>query len=535
MLSADVVVIGAGHNGLVSACYLAQAGHQVIVVEASERIGGMTSSGTLIPEAPQHIIHPCAVDMIFINSTDIVTELRLAELGFRTIPIDPSYAYLHPDGASLAFWRDPERTAREVDGFSPKDGEAYRELVRTLDALLGIALPLMEGDPLRPTFGAVARAVVSAIRHRQGLRGLLPLVTGPAEAAVTERFEHPVVRSALLGLAGGGGPVTAEGSGLGHLMLALLHRIGVVRPAGGMQQLSESLAARLRAAGGLIQTGSAVREIFTSGGRARGVVLDDGAVVSANAVVAACDPYRALHELLPADVVGRSVRARVDAIPSNAYGAAPAVLNLALGAKASLHKRFRRRDGVDITGAALLVGTEESARLAYASSARGELPQDPLLWVAIPSVLDRSQAPPNQDSLYAYVAATPVDPEDGWSAVRSTAEKLIHSKLVQYFDGLDCELGRWFETPDELSGRLGVRNGNVFHVDLSLTRVGPMRPAWGLAGGRTPVDGLVLGSAGSAPGPGVFGAPGRIAARRAGAYLNRVGPSSSLGFHPLRP
>jgi len=143
-----------------------------------------------------------------------------------------------------------------------------------------------------------------------------------------------------------------------------------------------------------------------------------------------------------------------------------------------------------------------------------------LIWAAITTAADPSQAPFGQDSLYLYVAATPVAPLGGWNQIRSAAEKQIHAKADQYFDGLDAELGRWFETPEELSDRLGVRNGNVFHVDLNLTRVGPMRPAWGLAGGRTPVAGLFLGSAGSAPGPGVFGGPGQIAAQRAMTYLH---------------
>ncbi|MFZ0714223.1 phytoene desaturase family protein, partial [Mycobacterium sp.] len=435
------------------------------------------------------------------------------------VPADPSYAYLHPDGASIAFWRDAERTAREVDAFSRSDGRAYRDLVRTLDALLGVALPLMAADPARPSPLALARAAASATRNLRGLRGLLPLVTSPAEATVCERFEHPVVRGALLALAGGAGPVAAEGSGLGHLMLALLHRVGVLRPIGGMQRLSENLAARLQASGGSIRTGTAVREILVSNGRTRGVVLADGSEISARAVVATCDPYRALIELAPAEAVGESVRARVRAIPSNAHGAAPAVMNLALGARAELHERFRRRDCADIRAAALLLGTEQSTRSSYEAAARGDIAEDPLLWAAVTSAADPSQAPPGQDSLYVYIAANPVVATGGWPYVQPVAEKQVLAKLAQFFDGLDSELGRWFETPDELSARLGVRNGNVFHVDLNLTRIGPMRPAWGLAGGRTPVQGLVLGSAGSAPGPGVFGAPGHLAARRASAYL----------------
>ena len=220
-------------------------------------------------------------------------------------------------------------------------------------------------------------------------------------------------------------------------------------------------------------------------------MLDDGSEISARAVVAACDPYRALYELAPADAVGQSVRARVCAIPSNVHGAAPAVINLALATTVQLHDRFQRGDGTDLRAAALLLGTEQSTRSSYEAAARGQIAEDPLVWAAVTSACDPSQAPLGQDSLYAYIAATPVEATGGWSSC-DPARETGHRQARPLLRRAGHRAGSWFETPDELSARLGVRNGNVFHVDLNLTRVGPMRPAWGLAGGRTPVRGLVL-------------------------------------------
>lgn len=516
---ADVLVIGGGHNGLTAGCYLAGAGRRVVLLEASERIGGMTASSALIPEAPDHVIHPCAVDMIFIRSTDIVSDLRLSDVGLRTETPDPSYVYLHPEGGSIAFFRDPARTAADIARFSRADAEAYPKFVAVLRGMLAMALPMMGTDPVRPAPGALWAAVRAAVAHRRSLRPLLPLVTGTAEAAVNERFRHPAVRSALLALAGGGGPAATEGSGLGHLMVALLHFVGVARPLGGMQQLSEALASRFRASGGQIRTSARVREIVVVDGRARGVRLEDGSTVTARSVIATCDPYRAICELLPDGAIDRSARARIHDTPANVHGAAPAVLNVALAGPATLAARFERTDGVDLRGAALLMGTEESVRGSYEATARGEMPADPLLWGAITTAGDPSQAPAGQDTVYVYVATTPVSPPEGWPALRDSAEKTVHAKTARYFDGLEAELGRWFETPDEMSARLGVRNGSVFHVDLTLTRVGPLRPAWGFGGGRTPVGGLFLGSAGSHPGPGVFGAPGKLAAAMTAKFL----------------
>lgn len=516
---ADVAIIGGGHNGLVAGCYLAGAGQRVVVLEATDRIGGMTASSPLIAEAPNHIIHPCAVDMIFIRGTDIVSDLRLVDVGLRTQMPDPSYAYLHPEGGSIAFFRDPARTAADIGRFSKADADAYLEFVKTLQAMLAMVLPMMGTDPVRPAPGALWAAVRAAVTHRGSLRALLPLVTGTAEAAVNERFRHPAVRSALLALAGGGGPAATEGSGLGHLMVALLHFVGVARPLGGMQQLSEALAARFRVSGGEIRTGARVQEILVDDGSARGVRLDDRSTVTARTVIATCDPYRAVCELLPAGAIEESSRARIRDTPANVHGAAPSVLNMALAGPATPATIFKRSDGVNLRGAALLMGTEESIRSSYAATARGEMPPDPLLWGAVTTAGDPSQAPAGQDTVYVYVATTPVSPPEGWPALRESAEKIVRAKTAQYFDGLEVELGRWFEDPDEMSARLGVRNGSVFHVDLTLTRVGPLRPAWGFGGGRTPVRGLFLGSAGSHPGPGVFGAPGQLAAAKAAKYL----------------
>src|ERR1700689_3572120 len=105
----DVVIVGAGHNGLVAGIYLAKAGRRVLIVERGAKVGGMTSSGFLIPQAPQHMVTPCAVELIFVRATGIIEEFDLARHGLKTVDPDPSYAYLHPDGSSIAVFRDPRR------------------------------------------------------------------------------------------------------------------------------------------------------------------------------------------------------------------------------------------------------------------------------------------------------------------------------------------------------------------------------------------------------------------------------------------
>ena len=121
----DVIIVGGGTNGLSAGCYLGLEGKKVLVLEALDKVGGMASSGYLIPEAPQHLVHPCALDMMSMRvHSHVPAELGLDRHGFKSIELAPGYVYLHPDGQSLIFWRDREKTAAEIRRFSSKDAEA---------------------------------------------------------------------------------------------------------------------------------------------------------------------------------------------------------------------------------------------------------------------------------------------------------------------------------------------------------------------------------------------------------------------------
>lgn len=522
-IKTNVVIIGAGHNGLVASCYLAKAGYKIVVVEAQKNVGGMTSSGPFIKSAPDHIIHPCAVDTIFIRTSGIIEDLDLKNHGFSTIDHDPSYAYLAPDGESIALWRDPAKTADEIKRYSPADARAYLEFSNILAALLDIALPMMCTDSRKPAFKAILSMVRSSISNRRLLGKLGALAFGSADQAVAEYFEHPFVIAALLGIAGGAGPIDADGSGLGHIITALLHKVGAGRPVGGMQSLSDSLKRCLCKYGGTVVTGTPVEEILVENGRAEGVQLTDGRVVTADCVLAACDPRTALGRLLPDDALDRRIKARVEHIPANARGVAPMKVDLALKGKVEISKHQKlRKDHVDLRKPALIIGTADDIRSSFTSSIRGELTPDLYFWAAIPTACDPSQAPEDQDVLYLYPPAVPAHPKEGWQAFREKAEKTIISKASLYFDNLDSlEIGRWVETPVDLGARTGAYNGCVTHVDFALLRSGPLRPAWGLGGYETPIKGLFLGAAGSHPGGGVSGIPGKLASKRVSKYLER--------------
>src|SRR5438093_241827 len=124
-VEAPVVVVGAGHNGLVAACYLAKAGLDVVVVEANDWVGGCTTSAPLVEGAPDHLINPCAQDICLMRISTVVEDLELERYGYAEVEVDPPYVAPLPDGSTLAFWRDPIRTADELRRFSKRDARAY--------------------------------------------------------------------------------------------------------------------------------------------------------------------------------------------------------------------------------------------------------------------------------------------------------------------------------------------------------------------------------------------------------------------------
>jgi phytoene dehydrogenase-like protein len=517
----DVAVIGAGHNGLVAAGYLAKEGLKVAVVEAAERPGGMTASGYLIPEAPHHVINSCAVDIIAMLHSRVIGDLELKKHGLKMVKPDPAYVSLHPDGTSLALWKDPRRTAEEIKQFSRHDAAAYLEFTALLDGVVAAILPVLGSDTARPAPKALWRMGRAAVKHRKLWSDMIALVTGTATSAVEERFESPIVKGTLLNLAAGAGPVDLPGSGLGYLLLALIHRAGVARPIGGMQSLTDALVNRVEAGNGAVITGAPVAEILNAGGVVRGLRLEDGRVIRSKAVVSSADPWLTLRKLVPEGVVDRKIAARMDASAANATGSGPFKIDLALNEQ--IRTVFHRRDdGVDFRMPTLLLGTVESVRDSYATAARGDLPEDPALWIAAPSAEDSTQAPVGQESLYVYSLAAPLVPREGWESGRKVAVDQIMTKLGKYVEPLErAEIGRLVETPEDLGARLRVRDGCITHIDMGLMNSGPLRPAVGLGFGKTPLEGLFLGGSGMHPGGGVSGLPGRTAAERTARYLKK--------------
>ena len=517
----DVIIVGGGTNGLSAGCYLGLEGKKALVLEALDKVGGMASSGYLISEAPEHLVHPCALDMMSMRvHSHVPQELDLERHGFKAIELAPGYVYLHPDGSSLVFWRDRLKTAAEIGRYSKKDAEAFLEFMNVIDMFLDIALPMMRVDPARLNVGAKLKVIGSALKNRKLKPELMALLTGSAHQAARERFEHPVTISAMCALTGLAGDITADGGGIYYALLGFLHRFGVGRVLGGMQQLSNAMRSRLEELGGQVITSATVTEIVSSQGMVKGVKLADGREFTARSVIAGCHPKVAL-DMVTAGEIPRHLLPRIAMAPANAKGSGPLKVDVALDGQISV-PRFEeaRGDGIDLRKTCLLIGTEEAVLENFTACARGEVPTLPYITTAAPSAADPSQAPAGQDVLYIYPPVMPVNPKEGWDNIREAVADQVIDQLSVYVEGIKGHvIGRRIEAAPDFTARLNTVNGCVVHIDTTSMRSSTMRPAHGLGGDTLPVAGLYLGSAGIHPGGGVNGMAGRLAARRVASYL----------------
>jgi phytoene dehydrogenase-like protein len=516
--SHDVIVIGAGHNGLVAGNYLAGAGYDVLVVEAGPQIGGMSSSAYSVPEAPQHMINHCAVDPILWTPGRPARELGLERHGLRVVAVDPPFAYLHPDGASIAFWHDPRKTAAEIERFSRADARAFLEFAEFLDSLYDVLDVVLQTDPVHPGGKGRAQVVRAALKHRKLLGRFGSFLLASGKEVIADRFTHPMVRAALHVSNGSTSSSSLPGSAIQFTLLASVHRFPCWRPLGGIQALPDALAARLRSTGGTVRVDAPVARIMLDHGRARGVTLSDGTEIAARqAVVATCDPKQALAQLLPSGTLTEDLERRVRALPTNGFGWGQMKIDVACSARIDMSRhRKQRKDDLDLRVPSHWIGTEEGIERAYAASSAGLMPatDDLVFYNAVPTANDPSQAPEGQDTLYVLSVAVPNRPAEGWDELKDKAAAATMHKLGEFYGNLsEIEIGKTVHTHEDIAKLRHVSGGVHTHVDMVLGRSGPRRPTLGLGGYRTPVDGLYLAGSGSHPGGGVTGMPGYLGAQ----------------------
>lgn len=534
---AEVVVVGAGHNGLVAACYLAKAGADVLVLERWSTPGGMTSTNPMAPEAPDHLINEASIHASLFRTTNIDAELELsAKYGLRQRLIDPAHVHLGPGGESIAMWRDANRTAEEIKRFSQRDARRWLELSNVIAKATAIGLPMMQTNPVRPAAKNVLATLKAIGQGRRELKEIARWVSISQKEAIEEYFEHPMVR----------GPLTvnlpfmhfdADLSGWALIYLGVLQKWGVAMFEGGTGAFPAALIRCLEAHGGRVRCDAPVRELIVAGGRVTGARLDDGEEVTASgAVVTACGPTIVLNEMLPSGLLSEKLEHAARNIPTKSTGYGNCKINVALSGKVSLprHQAWRASnlpgDPVDLRLPCVTWSTHEQSLIAGEQCAKGEVPEMIPGLSQVTTAFDPKMAPEGHDTWWFWSGLVPSSPNEDWDKVRDQIARNVLSDCARYYEGLDqLEIARRTLTPHDIEQRFGAPDGNVYHVDPIVSRFGPARPAIGLGGYRTPIPGLYLSGSGTHPIAGINGMPGMNAAKTLIKDLKKQGAPAPRG------
>lgn len=515
-LEADVIVVGSGHNGLVAAAYLAKAGLDVLVVEAAATPGGMTSTNPFEPEAPGFTLNEASIQASLFRTTTINDDLELStRYGLRQTVIDPAHFQLAADGSSLGLWRDPRKTAAELEYFSKKDARALLELYEVIDAAVEIGLPMMQTNVMQPDIKAVLKSAKALLKNRKQLVALGRWMSSSQVEAIEESFEHDMIRAPML-TSLPFMPFDADLSGWSLIYLGVLSKYGVAMFHGGTGSLPKALIAVLKDNGGDIITSSPVEQLIIENNRCTGVLIRGGREIRARrGVLTACSPKTTLTRLLPRGVLEHKKQVAADHIPTRKRGIADAKINVALSGRVDMsqHEKWRG-DGIDLRLACNCYHTYEQAKAAARACVRGKVPDAIPGLAQVTNAFDPSMSPPGQDLWWFWTGLTPSFPEDGWDVARKQITDSIIKDADEFYKGVE-ELQiavRPLVLPD-IEERFWAIDGSVYHVDPTISRFGPNKPVAGFAGYRTPVEGLFLTGSGTHPVAGISGMPGQNAAR----------------------
>jgi phytoene dehydrogenase-like protein len=502
----DVCIIGAGHNALVAACYLARAGLDVEVFERAAHPGGAAASTEAFPG---YTIDRGASLHILLRRTGIVEDLQLARFGLRYVDADP-WAFAPFGEQAITFSRDVARTCDSIEAVcGAADADSYQRFAATWSA---------RGDVFAEAFAGPPDALhLSRMLWRLGRLGgrrggeLARELLGPADLVLDEAFDDERLKTALAWLAAQSGPPShypATAPTLGWV--AGLHNQPPARAIGGSGALIAALTARLLADGGKLRVGDGVRRIFHNDDlRITGLLTDSGEQVAARVVLAGCHIVETLR-LLGEERVARRVRV------GPGMGMAVRLGTRALpgypGAPPGAHN-----------GMQLLAGSRAELAAAHGAALSGQLPGRPACLVLSPSALDPGLAPPGRHTVTIWAQWHPYAPRDGdWSAIAEREALKCVRVVEEAAPGFAASVEHVLvQTPRDLERDLGLTGGNLMHVEMTLESMFALRPLPGWSRYRSPYRGLYLTGASTHPGGGVSGASGRSAARAVLADLRR--------------
>jgi phytoene dehydrogenase-like protein len=491
----DAVVIGAGHNGLVAAAYLAKAGQKVVVLERSDTIGGAAVSehpwaGWTVSAASYvvSLLHP-----------DIVRDLDLEAHGYHAYLKDPHSFTVAQDGSSLLLWRNPEENRKEISRFAPADVEGIQALDDTLCAYgREIYDSFFDEEPRFDRLSAEAQA----------------MFRGSAAEFVEHYVETPMLQA---GVANDGIVGTFEGPrnpGTGYVLAHhFAGRVMGIQGAwayvrGGMGSISSAIAMAGRRLGAEIRTSAPVGMIAVDDDRATGVVLEDGTQIESRYVLSNANPLTTFLELIPANTLEPDFIKRVQGWQCEG----PSMkLNLALGELPNFSARPSGESAPHLNATIHIAPDMDYQQRAYDDAKAGLPSSEPVLEMFLQTPSDFTLAPKGKHLLSVFAQYFPYTRKDGpWTdAQRDAAADNIIKTIGKYAPNVpDAVEARQILTPYDLERRFGLPKGHIFHGELLPGQIFEDRFSV-----RTPLRGLYLCGSGTHPGGCVSGAPGVRGAR----------------------
>lgn len=505
---ADIIVVGAGHNGLICAAYLARAGRDVLLLDARPDVGGCASTVTDLGAR----FNICNCDHTMVRAMPIADELDLASFGLEYVAPEVTNVNRFYDGSDpWLLFHDVDAHLESLALTHPNAVDGYRRYLADAVPVAELALDVAR---TKPSMRAMASTVLR--RRAAGATRLLRWARASQADVLGQYFDdwHMIMPAVTGGPSVWGVPHTAPGTGTAAALYATRHVVKTGRPVGGSGALPDAVRRSFEAAGGQTRVGARVERLLVKDGRAFGVVLDDSTTLRASTIVAAVDPQRVFVDWL--DGVPPAAKRAVDRWRSQPVsdGYESKVDGVVTGTPrwADTDRLAAAAPGADLLGPTnLLNPSPDEVAEAHRLRERGEVHARPAMMVNLPSVLDESMRPsPDEHVLSVEVLFTPYDHPGGWPASSEPARWL--DVLDGFMEPGTLHVDRWRAmTPDRYETEFQMHRGHTpAYGEAPLVAFLGRRKE--LTRYRTPIDGLFLSGAGTFPGAGVFGASGRNAA-----------------------
>ena len=527
----DCVIIGAGHNGLVTAAYLARAGWKVLVLERRDVLGGCAVTEELWPGYRVST----ASYVVSLLLPEIERDLDLARHGYRVLARNPSSFTPFEDGRYLMLGPEEGLNQREIAKFSEKDAAAFPRYEALLERVAECIEPILSSTPpdLLPLpgewrhigFGKKLRDFRKALSLHKALKKLgndmpeaIELLTGSATTILNRWFESDQLKATLAtdAIIGNFQPISAPGTAyvlLHHVMGSAGGARGVWGYVeGGMGALSNAIAEAAKQAGVEIRTGCSVQKMSVSGGRVTGVRLESGDMIEAKTVASCVDPHHTFERMLEPGVLPEPFRAAVSRID---YASASMKINLAVSELPDFTCQPGNAEVLPQHRGTIHIGaTIDYLERAYDDAKYGRPSQSPIVEMTIPTSVDRTLTPEGHHILSLFIQYAPYELAEGnWDDIKDEFADRCIAEIARFAPNVPgAILHRQVISPLDLERTYGLTGGNIFQGAMPLHQLFSMRPVPGWSDYRTPVRGLYICGSAAHPGGGVMGACGKNAA-----------------------